>query len=163
MYLEQQRLIMIFVASLEMNPSALHGTSLDHDSLRGKIINQGKSIPFYFAPPKFWNSFNFQICYNLLSYRYEGFTGEYATRKIQTASRVAQASEVDEQHLRYSPGFVCVLPRRFREKTEIVRSLLKWNIFQVTSDDTDHIIYFPAFSRFLVQTVSSVYSKNNVT
>ena len=39
MHLEQQTLIIIFVASLEMNPSALHGTSLDHDSLRGKKIN----------------------------------------------------------------------------------------------------------------------------
>ena len=39
MHLEQQTLIMIFVASLEMNPSVLHGTGLDHDSLRGKRIN----------------------------------------------------------------------------------------------------------------------------
>ena len=42
MHLEQQRLIKIFVASLEMNPSALHGTGLDHDSLRGKKIHQYK-------------------------------------------------------------------------------------------------------------------------
>ena len=59
MYLEQQILIMISVSSLETNLSALHGTGLDHDSLRGKIINQYKSIPFYFAASKFWNSFNF--------------------------------------------------------------------------------------------------------
>ena len=39
MHLEQQRLIKIFVALLEMNPSALHGTDLDHASLRGKKIN----------------------------------------------------------------------------------------------------------------------------
>ena len=42
LHLEQQILIKIFVASLEMNPSALHGTGLDHDSLRGKKINQYK-------------------------------------------------------------------------------------------------------------------------
>ena len=36
---EQQRLIENFVASLEMNPSAIHGTGLDHDSLTGKKIN----------------------------------------------------------------------------------------------------------------------------
>ena len=53
MHLKQQRLIQIFVASLEMNPSALHATGEDHDSLRGKIINQYKSIPFYFAASKF--------------------------------------------------------------------------------------------------------------
>ena len=45
-----------------MNPSALHGTGLDHDSLRGKRINH-YSIPFYFAASKFWYSFN---CANLL-------------------------------------------------------------------------------------------------
>ena len=42
MHLERQRLIKIFVALLETNPSALHGTGLDHDSLRGKKINQYK-------------------------------------------------------------------------------------------------------------------------
>ena len=119
MHLEQQTLIMIFVASLEMNPSALHGTSLDHDSLRGKRINQYKSIPFYFAASKFETHLILQIHYNLLSYRQEGFTGDYATRKIQTAYGVAQASE-DEQHLHCSPQFVCVLPRRFREKQRLL-------------------------------------------
>ena len=53
MHLEQQRLIKIFVASLEMNPSALHGTGLDHDSLKGKKINQYKSNAFDFADLKF--------------------------------------------------------------------------------------------------------------
>ena len=53
MHLKQQRLIQIFVASLEMNPSVLQGTSFGHDSLRGKRINQYKSIPFYFAASKF--------------------------------------------------------------------------------------------------------------
>ena len=48
MHLEQQRLIQIFVASLEMNPSALHGTGLDHDSLKGKKINQYKSTSIFF-------------------------------------------------------------------------------------------------------------------
>ena len=48
MHLEQQRLIQIFVASLEMNPSALHGTGLDHDSLKGKKIIQYKSTDFIF-------------------------------------------------------------------------------------------------------------------
>ena len=98
-----------------------------------------------------------QIYYNLLPYRHEGFTGEYATRKIQTASRVAQASE-DEQHLRCSPQFVCVLPCRFRAKQ---RLLAVWDIFQiVTCDDIDHIIYFPAFSRLFTQTVSLSIIKN---
>ena len=60
MHLVQQRLIKIFVASLEMNPSALHGTGHEHDSLRGKKINQ-YSIPLYFAASKFWNSFNCAI------------------------------------------------------------------------------------------------------
>ena len=46
MHLEQQRLIKIFVASSEMNPSALHGTSLDQDSLRGKKINSIKVLYF---------------------------------------------------------------------------------------------------------------------
>ena len=63
MNIEQQRLIQIFVSSLEMNPSALHGIGLDHDSLRGKKINQYKGTSFYFADSKFWNSLN---CANLL-------------------------------------------------------------------------------------------------
>ena len=33
-----------------------------------------------------------QIYYNLSSYRHEAFTGKYSTRKIQSGSRVAQAS-----------------------------------------------------------------------
>ena len=82
MHLQQQRLIKIFVASLEMNPSALHGTSLDQDSLRGKKINQYKSSVFCFAASKFGTHLIVQICYNLLSYRHEGFTGRYATRKL---------------------------------------------------------------------------------
>ena len=53
MHLEQQRLIKFFVASLEMNPSALHGTGFDHDSLKGKKINQYKSNAFDFADLKF--------------------------------------------------------------------------------------------------------------
>ena len=53
MHFEQQRLIQIFVAPLEMNPSALHGFSLDHDSLKGKKINQYKCTSFYFADLKF--------------------------------------------------------------------------------------------------------------
>ena len=53
MHLEQQRLTQIFVASLEMNPSASHETGLDHDSLKGKKINQYKSNAFDFADLKF--------------------------------------------------------------------------------------------------------------
>ena len=53
MHLEQQRLIQIFFASLEMNPSALHATGEDHDSLRGKEIIEYKSTSFYFADLKF--------------------------------------------------------------------------------------------------------------
>ena len=60
-----------------------------------------------------------KIYYNSLSYRHKGFTGKYATRKIQTVSRVAQAPE-DEQHLRCSPQFVFVLPRRFRAKERLL-------------------------------------------
>ena len=125
MHLEQQTLIMIFLASLEMNPRALHGVGLDHDSLRGKRINQYKSIPFYFdfilQLRNFGTHLISQIYYNLLSYRHEGFTEEYTNRKfkIQTTSRVAQASE-DEQHLRCSPQFVCVLRRRFRAKQRLL-------------------------------------------
>ena len=52
MHLEQQRLTQIIVVSLEMNPS-LHGTVLDHDSLKGKKINQYKSNAFDFADLKF--------------------------------------------------------------------------------------------------------------
>ena len=63
LHLEQQILIKIFLASIEMNPSALNGTCYDQDSLRGKTINQYKSIAVYFAASKFWNSFN---CANLL-------------------------------------------------------------------------------------------------
>ena len=70
MHLEQQRLIKIFVASLEMNPSALHWTGLDHDSLRGKKINQDKSILFYFAASKFGTHLIVQVYYNLVSYRH---------------------------------------------------------------------------------------------
>ena len=63
MHLVQQILIKNFVASLERNPSALHGTGLDHDSLKGKKIRLYKSTSFYFAALKFWNSFN---CASLL-------------------------------------------------------------------------------------------------
>ena len=64
MHLEQQRLIKIFVASLEMNPSEFHGTGLEvHDLLKGKKINQVKSTAFCFADLRFSNSFN---CANLL-------------------------------------------------------------------------------------------------
>ena len=59
MHLEQQRLIKIFVASLEMNPSALHGTGLERDLLRGKKINQDKSTVFCFVDLRFSNSFNY--------------------------------------------------------------------------------------------------------
>ena len=69
MNLEQQKLIQIFFASLEMNPSALHGTGLDHDSLKGKKIKQDKTNAFYFG-----THLIVQICYNLLLYRHEGFT-----------------------------------------------------------------------------------------
>ena len=88
-----------------------------------------------------------QICYNLLSYRHEGFTGRYATRKFDpaAASRVAQASE-DEQHLRSSP-------RRFRAK----KSLLA-----VYSDDIDHIC-FQAFFTVVCANSQFVYNKKNVT
>ena len=83
MHLEQQRLIKIFVASLEMNPSAIHGTGLDHDTLRGKRINQ-YIIPFILQLRNFGTRLIVQICYNSLSYRHEGFTGRYATRKNST-------------------------------------------------------------------------------
>ena len=55
MHLEQQRLIKIFVASLEMNPSALHGTGFDHGSLRGKNSKSTniKEFHLYFAASKF--------------------------------------------------------------------------------------------------------------
>ena len=46
MHLELQILIKSFVTSLEMNPSALHGTGLDQDSLRGKKINSIKVLYF---------------------------------------------------------------------------------------------------------------------
>ena len=93
MHLEQQRLIYIFVASLGMNPGALHGTGLEvHDLLRGKKTNQDKSTAFCFADLRFSNSFNCANLLNLLSFRHEDFAGRYATRKIQTTSRVAQAS-----------------------------------------------------------------------
>ena len=76
-----------------MNPGASHGIGLEvHDLLRGKKINQDKSTAFCFADLRFSNSFNCANLLNLLSYRHEGFAGRYATRKIQTASRVAQAS-----------------------------------------------------------------------
>ena len=66
----------------------------------------------------FGTHFIVQICYNLLSYRHDGFIGKYDT-KILKASRVAQASE-DEQHLCRSPQFLCVLPRRFRAKERLL-------------------------------------------
>ena len=68
MHPEQQRLINIFVASLEMNPSALQGTGIDHDSSRGKKINQYKSpvMHFILQPRNFGTHFIVQICYNLL-------------------------------------------------------------------------------------------------
>ena len=53
MHLEQQRLIQIFVASLEINPCALHATCEDPDSLKGKKTIQYKSTSFYFADLKF--------------------------------------------------------------------------------------------------------------
>ena len=60
MHLEQQRLIKIFVASLEIYPSVLHGTGLDvHALLRGKKINQDKSTVFCFVDLRFSNSFNY--------------------------------------------------------------------------------------------------------
>ena len=77
MHLVQQRLIKIFVASLEMNPSALHGTGFEQDSLRGKKINQ-YSIPLHFL--NFGTRLIVQFYCNLLSYRHESFTGRYATR-----------------------------------------------------------------------------------
>ena len=47
MHLEQQRLIKIFLASLDMNPSALHGTGLGvHDLLRGKKQTKLKVLHF---------------------------------------------------------------------------------------------------------------------
>ena len=42
-----------------MNPSVLQGIALDHDSFRGKKINQYKSIAFCFANMQFWNSVDF--------------------------------------------------------------------------------------------------------
>ena len=76
-----------------MNPGALHGTGLEvHDLLRGKKTNQDKSTAFCFADLRFSNSFNCANLLNLLSFRHEDFAGRYATRKIQTTSRVAQAS-----------------------------------------------------------------------
>ena len=64
-----------------------------------------KELHFILQLRNFRTHFIVQICYYLYSYRHEGFTGKYATRKIQTASRVAQALE-DDQHLRCSPQFV---------------------------------------------------------
>ena len=108
---------------------------------------------------KFWNSFNCANLLQLLSYRHQGFTGEYATRKIPTASRVALASE-DEQHFRCRSSVRLRSSSQISSKTEIARSLLKWSIFQIiTSDDIDHIIYFQAFSRLLAQTVSLFIKK----
>ena len=58
-HLEQRRLIQIFVASLDMNPCLLQVIGLDQDSLRGRKLNQYKSIAFYNADLQFWNSVNF--------------------------------------------------------------------------------------------------------
>ena len=97
MHLEQQRLIKIFVASLDMNPSALHGTGLDvHDLLKGKKETKIKVLHFALQIFDFLNHLIVQIYYNLFSYSHEGFPGKYTTRKIQTASRVAQASLIKE-------------------------------------------------------------------
>ena len=52
-HLEQKRLIKIFVPSLDMNPSVIQAILLDQDVLRGKKINQYKSIAFYFADLQF--------------------------------------------------------------------------------------------------------------
>ena len=69
MHLELQILIKIFVTSSEMNPSVLHGTGLDQDSLRGKKINQYKSVAFYFAASKFGTHLIVQICYLTITVR----------------------------------------------------------------------------------------------
>ena len=102
-----------------------------------------------------------QIYYNLLSYRHKGFTGEYATRKIQTASRVAQASE-DEQHLHCSPQFVYVLPRRFRVKQRLLTVYCS-GVFSKSSLLIVLIILF-SFPLFLgcFRKQSVVYNKNNI-
>jgi len=57
-HLEQQRLIQIFVGSLDMNPMVLQGTGVEHDFVKGKKINQGKSNAFHYADLQFWDSVN---------------------------------------------------------------------------------------------------------
>ena len=57
-HLTQQRLIQIFVASSDTDPSVLQGIGLDRDSLKGKKINQYKSVAFCFADVQFWSSVN---------------------------------------------------------------------------------------------------------
>jgi len=65
-----------------MNPSALQGTGVDHDFLRGKKINQYQSIAFILQICNFGTQLIVQIYYNLLLYRQECFTEKYATSKI---------------------------------------------------------------------------------
>jgi len=88
-HLEQQRLIQIFVASLDMNPSVLQRTGLEHDKLRGKKINQYQNIAFISQICNFgtqlmvnYHQLIVRIDYNLLLSRHECLTGKYAPRKI---------------------------------------------------------------------------------
>ena len=101
-----------------------------------------------------------QIYYNLLSYRQEGFTEEYANHKIQTACRVAHASE-SEQHLRCSPQFVWVLSRWFRAKQRLLEVYLS-GVFSKSSSLMILIILFifPLVLMFACANSQFVYNKN---
>ena len=71
---EQQKLIRIFVLSLDINPSVLQRIGLDHDSLRGKKINQYKSIAFYFCRFAILK-FTYLCKSTILIYYYTGTSG----------------------------------------------------------------------------------------